>query len=183
MLRNALIIHFLHIKLSIKHSTTASDGRNVVFNMKALARALILIFFFLFGLTVRAQVHLETQIVKIPLSQQQVESLPAYVREALETAAYELTSIWADTILEGDYYADEKVEIELIEKLYLSQAFMGYRITYSSKAWNTMNCHFDASALSSLEDCEEGRIVESGFVSLDFSELSRDPAAFATFKR
>jgi hypothetical protein len=125
----------------------------------------------------------EIQVIKVPMTSDEYRKLPAYIKEGITTAAYELSSIWGDTILEGDYYAEEKIQVDLVEKLYISNAHMGYRITYSAKAWDTSTCQFDINQLESLASCDEGRIIESGFLSLDFTELSRDPQAFAKFSK
>ncbi|MEZ0391106.1 MAG: hypothetical protein ACAH59_02750 [Pseudobdellovibrionaceae bacterium] len=138
----------------------------------------ILSLFFLLSFSAFA----DTSIRRNPLTDEQVAALPVSIRENLHLAAIDLSSIWADTILEGEFFADEKVQIDLIEKLYLSQAFIGYRITYSSRAWDTSSCRLEPHNPSSFEDCQEGRIIESGFVTKDFSESSRDPENFANFQ-
>jgi hypothetical protein len=117
------------------------------------------------------------------LSGQEVASLSQVVRNSLQNRAEALSGIWGDTILEGDYYADEDVQIDKIESLYKKDEFVGYRITYSSKAWDTSTCQFDGVDLTTLESCLAGRIQESGFVSADFKRFERDHRALAEFVR
>lgn len=108
------------------------------------------------------------QVQKRVLSAAEVAALPAHHQAQLQTAAIELAQIWGDTILEGDYSAEDDVRIDSVEKLYLSLVFVAYRITYSSAA-------------EELTTGKRGRIVESGILSADFTQLSRDNTAFARF--
>jgi len=108
------------------------------------------------------------QVQRKILSAAEVAALPAHIQSQLQTAAIELAQIWGDTILEGDYEAAEEVRIDQVERLYLSLAFVAYRISYSSEAFETSSG-------------SRGRIVESGFLSSDFKQISRDAAAFARF--
>lgn len=108
------------------------------------------------------------KIQRIVLTSEQREALPLEVRTNLQAAAFNLAQIWGDTILEGDYQAEDEVQLEQVEKLYLSLAFVAYRITYSSVAWDTVSN-------------QKGRIIESGIVSKDFQQISRDSTAFARF--
>jgi hypothetical protein len=140
----------------------------------------------LFGFFTQASAHMEAfthSQNRIVLSASQLESLPNETKSRLFQSANLLAQIWGDTILEGDYYADSDVRIDQVEKVYLGHAFVGYRITYSSKAWDTSTGAFDMNDLKTLDRCVEGRIVESGFLSSDFASMSRDPEAFATFHR
>jgi hypothetical protein len=105
------------------------------------------------------------------------------VFQRLQQKVEELATIWGDTILEGDYYADEKVQIDQITELSKNGALVGYYVTYSSQAWDTSTCEFDSDDLSTLESCESGRITEGGFISSDFRDISRDNTAVAEFKK
>lgn len=116
------------------------------------------------------------------LTQAEIQSLPEDVRGSLQNRAEKLANIWSDTILEGDYWADDVVELNKIEELYKGRILVGYRITYSSKAWDTSTCEFDTDDLSTLKACETGLITESGLVTADFQRFERDPKALATFK-
>ena len=121
------------------------------------------------------------QLKRVELSKSEFAALPRAIKKQLQESAHDLAQIWGDTILEGDYYAENKVRLDLVEKLIKADKHVGYRITYSSKAWDTSDCDFDSEVQSSLAQCHEGRIVESGFLSLDFGQASQDFAAFAEF--
>jgi hypothetical protein len=125
----------------------------------------------------------QDQLATRTLTTQEVTSLPADTLSQLQSKAEELASIWSDTILEGDYYAEEKVQLDQVDVLFRSGQLVGYHITYSSTAWDTSTCSFDGNDMSSLNACEKGRIVESGFTTVDFKALERDPKAFASFQK
>lgn len=125
----------------------------------------------------------QDQLASRTLTSQELTALPSDTRTQLQAKAEELASIWADTILEGDYFADEKVQLDQVEVLFRSGQLVGYHLTYSSKAWDTSTCNFDGSDLSNLKTCDQGRIVESGFTTVDFKALERDPRAFASFQK
>lgn len=99
------------------------------------------------------------------------------VRIRLEDISFDQAQIWADTILEGEYLAESAVRLDSIEMIKAGEVFLGYRITYSSAAYETMDC--DSS--SHLESCLAGRIVESTFVSPNLEYWIRDDRHFAEF--
>lgn len=109
------------------------------------------------------------QVQRHTLSTTEVEALPAHVLSSLQQVADLLAQIWGDTILEGDYSADDDVSLDSIEVLKLNEGVIGYRITYSSRAFDT------AENIA-------GRILESAFVSGDFKAFSRDSNALAKFE-
>lgn len=98
-------------------------------------------------------------------------------RIRLEEISFDQAQIWADTILEGEYLAESEVRVDAIEIARAGEQFLGYRITYSSVAYETMDC--DSSR--HLEACVAGRIVESTFVSPNLESWIRDDRHFAEF--
>lgn len=117
------------------------------------------------------------------LSGEELASLSSDLRDLLQRKATELSNVWADTILEGDYYADTEVRLDSLEEIFRGNRLIAYRITYSAKAWDTGSCDFDAENLKTLAQCESGRIFESGFVSQDLRLEDQDPDALAEFVR
>lgn len=107
--------------------------------------------------------------------------LAAEVETNLKFVAYAQAQIWADTILEGDYYAEGNTRLDTVIALYKNHEFIGYKIVYSERAWYTGECNFDGADESALLDCQEGRIHESTFVSPDFKTYFRDEDALADF--
>jgi hypothetical protein len=103
------------------------------------------------------------------------------VESTLKYVATIQAQIWADTILEGDYYAEGNTRLDNVMALYKDNEFIGYRITYSERAWFTGECDFDGEEETTLKDCQEGRIHESTFVSPDFKTYFRDEDALADF--
>ncbi len=119
------------------------------------------------------------------LSTDEMKALASEVRSRLQQTAESMANIWADTILEGDYFADEPVALDRVEEFKsANDKIIIYRITYSSRAWDTGTCEADPSEdRQSLESCDEGRIVESAFVSSDFKSSERDEENFAHFEK
>ena len=115
------------------------------------------------------------------LSPAEVRNLTDETRDRLDVSANELSQIWGDTILEGDYYSDTEVHVEQIQELTVGQTMIGYRITYSAPAWETSNCDFRADDRGSFDKCQNGKIIESSFVSADFSSAFQDAYAPAIF--
>lgn len=111
----------------------------------------------------------------------QSSSLDPAALRSLKDIAIDQAQIWADTILEGDYHSDGDTRLDLILAIYENGSFLGYKITYSEKAWYVGDCSFSYSNLSTLARCEEGRIHESSFVSPDFNSYFRDETDFANF--
>ena len=105
--------------------------------------------------------------------------IDAHTRAELEAIALDQAQIWGDTILEGDFAADEAVTLDLVQKVMQSGEFLGYRITYSSMAWDTSGCRAEHAGYD--PDCVEGRIVESTFVAPGLNYWFRDDTAFAEF--
>lgn len=100
----------------------------------------------------------------------------------LKDVAEDQAFIWGDTILEGDYVADGKTQLDRVEGVYLNQELVAYRITYSERAWYIGDCAYEDMTHESFEGCESGLIVESSYVSPDFSSWMRDLDAIADFE-
>jgi hypothetical protein len=107
--------------------------------------------------------------------------LDAATRVLLEKVATEQAQIWADTILEGDYQADGKTQLDRVFAIFENGQFLGYKITYSERAWFIGECDYDYDRPESLNQCHEGRIEESSFVSPDFATYFRDESDLADF--
>lgn len=108
---------------------------------------------------------------------------PRY-RERLQQIAWDQAQIWGDTILEGDYWADDEVALDLVQAVLRGGVQIAWRITYSSRAFDTSVCtpyeHADDDP-TRFDDCIPGRIHESSFVSMDLKSFIRDDEAFAEF--
>ncbi|MFN7728130.1 MAG: hypothetical protein ACK5P7_03125 [Bdellovibrio sp.] len=89
--------------------------------------------------------------------------------------------LWGDTILEGPFEHAGRYRLDQVQKLMLHDVLVGYRITYSDKAWDLDTCSYDPSNRRSLETCETGRITESAFVDQDALNIYRDYEAMAEF--
>lgn len=98
------------------------------------------------------------------------DSLNLKSKNELFKVAYQQAQVWADTILEGDFTADGKTRLDEVQALYKNKNLIGYRITYSERAWDTVNCSFDGLHEETLKDCDEGRISESSYVSTDYAQ-------------
>lgn len=105
--------------------------------------------------------------------------LDTHTRAELEAIALDQAQIWGDTILEGDFAADEVVTLDLVQRVMQGGEFLGYRITYSSKAWDTSGCRAEHAGYD--PDCIEGRIAESTFVAPGLNYWFRDHTALAEF--
>ncbi|WP_373998726.1 hypothetical protein [Bdellovibrio bacteriovorus] len=109
--------------------------------------------------------------------------LTKYDLDRLNKIMIHQSNIWADTILEGDYQSEGDTRLDEVVAIFKSSNLIGYKITYSEKAWDTASCDFDYEDESEdkYQDCTEGRIVESSFVSKDFKTYFRDDNAMAEF--
>ncbi len=80
--------------------------------------------------------------------------------------------IWDDTILEGPYEAENFIALDQVEGFFHNDQLVAYRITYSARAWRLGRGGVRV---------EEGRIVESAFVSVSLKGFFRDERAIAEF--
>ena len=108
--------------------------------------------------------------------------IPAKVKATLQKVSDNQAQIWGDTILEGDYHSDGQTQLDAVVDLYENNKLIGYKITYSEKAWYTGDCDFDEEDESTLKECTPGRIQESTYVSPDFKTYFRDEDDFADFQ-
>lgn len=104
---------------------------------------------------------------------------PKEIQRFTEIAS-DQAQIWGDTILEGDYQADGNTELDTVERLEMNGQFIGYRIFYSEKAWETANCEYNGEP-DTLEGCTEGRIQEGTIVSREKNNWTRDSSHYAEF--
>ncbi|MFN8791652.1 MAG: hypothetical protein ACK5Y2_09390 [Bdellovibrionales bacterium] len=111
----------------------------------------------------------------------QIRVLPQGLRQELGRRAHDQAQIWGDTILEGDFAADGKTELDEVVVIKSSQKILGYRISYSERAWFTGNCAYRSHIPQTLLSCSEGRILEKAFVATDLSHSQVDENQFAEF--
>ena len=104
------------------------------------------------------------------------------LKKAMTRIAKAQAQVWGDTILEGDYAADGYTRLDRIDELFKYDQIIGYRITYSEKAWDTSDCSYDGIRDSTLMDCTPGRIVESSYVTPDWKNYFYDEKNAARFK-
>lgn len=119
---------------------------------------------------------------KGPYQREALKEASEELAQAIQAKANDLAQIWGDTILEGDYVADGKTQVDEVYVLVKNGEVFGYRITYSENAWYTANCDFDGD-MQHLDGCEQGRISEASYVNADFTLDFLDPARFAEFKQ
>lgn len=112
--------------------------------------------------------------------------------ELLKAAEYE-ANVWYDTILEGDYQldSDAKLELTTVQKFYVNNKFIAYRISYAHGAYATGACEVeyeneydDEEAYNKYlkENCPYGRIVGAAYVSPGFEIQFRDDDAIEDFE-
>lgn len=109
-----------------------------------------------------------------------VNKLAPEVRQALKTIAVDQAQIWGDTILEGDYYSAGRTRLDEVLAFYKGERLVGYKITYSEKAWYVGDCNFNGTR-ESLKDCSSGRIIEGSYVSADHRTFFSDEERYAEF--
>ncbi|KHD87434.1 MAG: hypothetical protein OM95_14480 [Bdellovibrio sp. ArHS] len=102
---------------------------------------------------------------------------------ALKKIMIQQSNIWADTILEGDYHAEGNTRLDEVVAIFKSAKLVGYKITYSERAWDIGSCDYDYEDESEdkFAGCTEGRISERSFVNTDFKTYFRDDNAMAEF--
>lgn len=113
-------------------------------------------------------------------SQGSINELPLQLQRRLGRIANEQAQLWGDTILESDYYADGSARLDSVLALYRDNQLIAYRIEYSERAWNTADCSFDGSE-ASLNQCQEGRIAESSYVSPEGRVFINNQHGYAQF--
>lgn len=110
------------------------------------------------------------------------DRLDPVVYSRLHSAAKYLSQSWADGILEGNFSLDEYVNLDHVEKVIYAGEIIGFRITYSSRAWDMDQCHNPSRSKDPIKrNCLEGRIIESGFVTLNLRYTFHDEMSPALF--
>ena len=112
----------------------------------------------------------------------QLQQLPLAMQQALHEIAHHQSQIWGDTILEGDFFADGKVQIQKVKILSQQNRTVGFQITYFEKAWYTGDCTYHHNRPETLKACRPGHIFEASFVTSDATEAQVDENQFAKFK-
>ncbi|MFN8846698.1 MAG: hypothetical protein ACK5V3_00735 [Bdellovibrionales bacterium] len=112
---------------------------------------------------------------------QQIQQLPNNISRNLAEIARSQAQIWADTILEGDFWSDGRTRLQSTKVLRHGQRVLGYYITYVERAWYLGDCRFELNQLSSLQKCLPGYITESTFVSVSGDDYRVDENQFAKF--
>lgn len=119
-----------------------------------------------------------------PMTPTEVNSLGSVLRARLRQAARSMAlELWPDTILEGPYHVQFRVRMDQIQRLTRNNETIGYRITFSDKAWNLDRCKTGVSEQpqSKLRNCETGRVNDAGFVLNDLARSFRDESVPATY--
>lgn len=110
------------------------------------------------------------------------------LHEQLLSVAQSQSEVWVDTILEGDVASLGDIRLDEIEELKDGNSVLGYRITYSQRAWATGDCDLseadsaDYSRAETFAQCAEGRIYESAFVTADLRTYFVDYDAVANLE-
>lgn len=120
-----------------------------------------------------------------PLTSAQVRELGTERRARLRQVTKAMAlDLWPDTVLEGPYHVQFRMRLDRIEFLLKNGEQIGYRLSFSDKAWNTDDCRPSSSAASAeheLKDCETGRVHDAGFVLNDLVRTTRDEAVNPTY--
>ncbi len=116
-------------------------------------------------------------LARLDVVDQAASPLPHDVKDTLALIADDQAQVWADTILESDFVAEEDVQVEAVETVQSRSQFLGYRVTYSSIAVDTSTC----DPRLDITLCDKGRIVESSFVAPKLDAWVRDESNFAKY--
>jgi hypothetical protein len=109
------------------------------------------------------------------------DKLDVDTKARLRAIASDQTTYWDDTILEGDYVATGRTRLDHVLAFYKDDKLIGYKITYSKKAWFTGECQYDGRNRETLKGCKEGRIAEGSYVSADTLTYFSDEERYAEF--
>lgn len=112
--------------------------------------------------------------------EEESNKLSPEIKKRLEYIAKHQAQLWGDTILEGDYFANNDTRLDSVIGLYKDNEFIGYKIEYSETAWWVGDCDFDDSD-ASLESCQKGRIVERSYVTGNGANFFNDQEHYAEF--
>jgi hypothetical protein len=99
----------------------------------------------------------------------------------LDRVAKEQAKIWADTILEGDYVSDGNTVLEKVVGIYRNNTLVAYKISYAERGWDISSCGYEQKNPGTRENCPEGIIRETSFVSTNFENYVRNHDDIADF--
>ncbi|MBX3017319.1 MAG: hypothetical protein KF767_05475 [Bdellovibrionaceae bacterium] len=119
----------------------------------------------------------------VPLTSAQVRELGTERRARLRQVTKAMAlDLWPDTVLEGPYQVQFRMRLDHIEFLTRNGEQIGYRLSFSDKAWNTDDCRPKTSnTQNQLKDCETGRVHDAGFVLNDLKTTTRDEGVNPTY--
>jgi hypothetical protein len=124
----------------------------------------------------------DSSVLLVTMTSTEMKKLGKDVREQMKMLVVEFArDQWPDTILEGPFEHANRFKIEKLQKLLIDDEHVGYRITYSDKAWDLDSCEYAPDKPESLKECKTGRIVESAFVDLALTLIFRDEHALADY--
>ncbi len=114
------------------------------------------------------------------LNPSQLRNFDKSIKRHLRTTARELAlNTWPDTILEGPYQTRMIIALDKLDLVSKEGVLVGYHMTYSVKAYHMDHCSYDPATKE--EFCQAGRIRESAFVKVDFSDALVNPQQQARF--
>lgn len=125
-----------------------------------------------------------------PMSGSELHALGTKTRAQLRKMSRELAmDLWPDTILEGPFHSVFRIRLDRIERLSLDNQPLGYRLSFSDKAWNTDHCAPSSapsseshSASLKYRGCETGRISDAGFLLDNMKTIFRDESVVPTYR-
>lgn len=124
------------------------------------------------------------------LSVDEIQALPEGTIELLRDAAKSFAEqFWPDTVLESEYHVEFRPRVEALDQLFIDGEVVGYRLSFSSVAWNLHDCpvftesEVQEKGLASLikEKCPRGRINDQAFILSKISGSFDDEMSFARF--
>jgi len=122
------------------------------------------------------------QVWVVHMSDHDQRAIPAANRSQIKNLIQMMVhESWTDTIQQGDLKIFDRLRMDQYEKLMVDQKHVGYRVTFSEKAWDLTTCSYQAQNLDSLSTCATGRIQQSVFISLDGRTLFSDESDWARF--
>lgn len=120
------------------------------------------------------------------LSRGEVRELGPELRAKLRQISKNMAlEIWPDTILEGPYHVQFRMRLDRIERFLQNGEPIGYRLSFSDKAWNTDRCRPGAANLpesQKYKQCDTGRVYDAGFVLNDLLRTFRDESTTPSYE-
>lgn len=133
----------------------------------------------------------ESRVQVKALSRDESEKLPAETQKFLRVAAKSFAeNLWPDTVLESPLEVEFRIRIDGLEILNIDQQAVGYRVLFSTVAWNTDECpaftqeEMDQRSIKDLikEKCQKGRVTDRAFAIPNPSGTFADESFFANFQ-